>query len=172
MSTFQDQELECPKCGNNSGVYELDCFIQEEWFRCLHCNWGYQTIARRFAQDTLHQLKKLVRDKPWSEVELQIERILAVLLSECKAHGRDQGDDAVIKLEDVLKRSISQWQDSDWSVIRELSECRAMFELENGKVAFDYIESPPEIVRVPQSAIRPITELPGLRLVKSHKSRQ
>ncbi len=212
MSTVQNHEVKCPKCGNNSGVNELDCRSQEDWFRCLQCNWGYQQIARRFAQDTLHQLRKLmcdnlaaetgpadlftshlshgkervsklrklVRDKPWSEAGPQIERILAVLLSESKAHGYDQGanevrkfeDIEVRKLEDMLKRSISQWQDSDWSYIRKLSKRWALQELENGEPAFDYIEGPPEIVQVPFSALRPMTELPGLKLVKSRKSRQ
>ncbi len=149
----------CPKCGNNNGVY-IDHYKTGEYcFLCPQCNWGYEIIARRFAQDTLGQLEKLVRGKPLSEDGPQIERILAVLLSECKAHGYDQGANEIRKLEDMLKRSISQWQDSDWSYIRELCKYGALDELENGKTAFDYIESPPKIRFVPQSALRPISEL-------------
>ena len=189
-------ERKCPKCGNNNGVYINYYKTYEYCFLCPQCNWGYEIKARWFAQDTLHQLRKLmcdnlaaetgpgdlynsfyakervskfrklVRDKPWSEAGPQIERILAVLLSESKAHGYDQGanevkfkDIEVRKLEDMLKRSISQWQDSDWSYIRELSERWALQELENGELAFDYIEEPPKLYFIPQSELRPISEL-------------
>ncbi len=117
-------------------------------------------------EERVSKLRKLVRDKPWSEAGPQIERILAVLLSESKAHGYDQGanerefeDIEVRKLEDMLKRSISQWQDSDWSYIRELSERWELQELENGELAFDYIEEPPKLYFIPQSELRPISEL-------------
>jgi len=190
-------ERQCPKCGNNSAVYINYYKTYEYCFLCPQCNWGYEIRARWFAQDTLHQLRKLMRDdlaaeaedvdlyrshlshgkervskvrksvqdKPWSEAGPQIERILAVLLSESKAHGYDPDevrkfeDIKVRKLEDMLKRSISQWQDSDWSYIRELSERWALQELENGELAFDYIEEPPKLMEVPYSALRPISEL-------------
>jgi len=190
-------ERKCPKCGNNNGVY-IDYYkTYESCFLCPQCNWGYEIRARWFAQDTLHQLRKLmcdnlaaetgpgdlyksfyakervskfrklVRDKPWSEAGAQIERILAVLLSESKAHGYDQGanevrkfeDIEVRKLEDMIKRSTSQWQDSDWSYIRRLSERWELQAFEDGKPAFDYIESPPKIMAVPQSKLRPMSEL-------------
>ena len=162
---------------------------QGEYFLCPHCNWGFEVKARWFAQDTLHQLRKLmcdnlaaetgpadlfrshlshrkervsklrklVRDKPWSEAGPQIERILAVLLSESKAHGYDQGanevrkfeDIEVRKLEDMIKRSTSQWQDSDWSYIRRLSKRWELQALEDGKPAFDYIEEPPKLYFIP-----------------------
>ena len=160
-------ERKCPKCGNNNGVY-IDHYKTGEYcFLCPQCNWGYEIKARWFAQDTLHQLRKLVQDKPWSDAGPQIERILAVLLSESKAHGYDQGANAgrefedidVKKLDDMLKRSISQWQDSDWSFIRGISERWALQELENGELAFDYIEEPPKLYFIPQSELRPISEL-------------
>jgi len=168
MAGVCDEQRECPKCGKNSGVYILHTRSNEEVFSCLQCNWGYEIKGRLFAQDTLHQLSKLVCGKPLSEAGPQIERILAVLLSECKAHGRDQGPNEVMKLEDLLKRSASHWQDSDWAHIRDLSKCVSLYELENGQIALDYIEHPPEIVQVPFSALQPMAELPDLQLELKH----
>src|SRR6266571_5535571 len=160
MSTFQDQEVKCPKCDEPKGVYELDCKTQEEWFACEACGWGYQTTAQRFGQNLLSELRDVIskaRPLGWTA---ELDETLAIITDHCIENGwnvtdhcienawnfDDEDHDTLAKLRDILNRDFSERNLSDWDFVVDLSRNRALFSLKDGNGVFDRIEEPPKLM--------------------------
>lgn len=158
MVCVQRDDQICEKCGQVSGLYEMNCKTNEEWFVCESCGWGYQTACRRFGVDTLAELRDVLKSVKYCEAWPLVDSILRTLLSECKEHRPDDDDD-VSKIRELLARDIPERTETDTEFVEGFAEYRSLFAMEAGRVVLDYIEGAPELVRIPLSALRPMSEL-------------
>jgi hypothetical protein len=152
---------ECPNCGNPLGDYGYDW--DEEWFVCEVCGWGFQLNPRRFGASVLSELREVVGKAGPLEWTAESDELLANLENQLIQNGWSSAD-ALLKLQDILKRPFSERNLDDWEHVKHLSRAHDLLVLKDGKLVRDYVEEPPKLYRVPNSKLRPIEELPKKRI--------
>ena len=133
----------------------MDCRTNEEWFVCESCGWGFQTRVRRFAKDTLAELRDITRRSQWHDAWPLVDSILRTLLNECNEQ-RDDGDETILKIEDLLARDVSARTTTDVEFVEVLAAFISLYAIEDGRVVKDLVQKPPRLAQAAKYAFRQV----------------
>ena len=143
MASGTTEHAHCEKCGEDAGLSYYQIRTGEGSFGCGNCGWGWEISVRRFGQATLTSLREVLNgtgETEWGAVDV----LLTSLARECREHGLRKTGGTLQRIERWLEVPPDRWTPSDLIAVRELAALKALLELADGEVVYDYSETDPK----------------------------